>query len=265
VLERSDRCKVVARFGVGLDNIPVEAATRLGIPVTYLPDYCVSEVADHTVSMMLALLRGLPTFDRSLKAGRYDPNCVVPRRVGSLTLGLIGFGRIGRAVTARAGSFGMTVVATKRSMEQTATTVPIMALEDVLRVSDVVSLHLPLTPVTHHLIDAHRLSLIKKGGVLINTSRGGLVDSAALLAALDSHRLSRAALDVFEQEPPAEGDLLVSHPRVLATPHVAFRSEESLVELRTRAARQIADALEGKRPEHVVNPEVYQRSHDAKG
>ncbi len=259
VLERSLRCKVVTRFGVGLDNIPVETATRLGIPVTYLPDYCVNEVADHTIAMILAMLRGLPTFDRSLKAGRYDSNCFIPRRTSSLTLGLVGFGRIGRAVADRAKGFGMTVVATVRTQQRSADSVRLVPLETLLATADVVSLHLPLTPETGHLINRERLSQFKQGAILVNTSRGGLVDKEALRETLDSGRLAGAALDVFEHEPPTAGDPIVTHPRVLATPHVAFRSAEALLELRTRAAQQIADALEGRRPEHVVNPEVYQR------
>lgn len=260
VLERSPRCKVVARFGVGLDNIPIEAATRLSIPVTYLPDYCVQEVADHSVAMMLALLRGLPVFDRSLKAGRYDANCFVPHRLSSLTLGLVGCGRIGRAVAERAKAFGLTVIATTRSLAQSRPDVQMVPLDALLRRSDVVSLHVPLTQATRHLVDQESLSLFKPGAILINTSRGGLVDSAALLAALRSGRIAGAALDVFENEPTPPDDPIVTHPRVLATPHVAFRSAEALLELRTRAARQIADALQGKRPEHVVNPVVYERN-----
>ena len=259
VLERSPRCQIVTRFGVGLDNIPVEAATRLGIPVTFLPDYCVREVADHTIAMMLALLRGLATFDRSLKAGHYDANCFVPSRLSSLTLGLIGFGRIACAVAERARAFGMTVIASARSVEPRDPHVQMVPLESLLERADVVSLHLPLSPETVHLIDGNRLARLKPGAMLINTARGALVDSAALLAALSSGRLTGAALDVFENEPPAPDNPLICHPRVLATPHVAFRSAESLLELRTRAARQIADALEGQRPEHVVNPEVYER------
>jgi len=259
VLERSHRCRVVTRFGTGLDNIPVETATRLGIPVTYLPDYCVSEVADHTLAMILTMLRGLPAFDRALKSDLYDSNCFVPRRTSTLTLGLVGFGRIGQAVAERAFPLGMTVIATARSQPRSPGPVRFVSLEELLTTADVVSLHLPLAPGTHHVINRQRLSLFKRGAILVNTSRGGLVDGAALIDALDSRILAGAALDVFEREPPAAGDRLVTHPRVLATPHVAFRSAEAVMELRTRAARQIADALEGRRPEHVVNPEVYER------
>jgi D-3-phosphoglycerate dehydrogenase len=257
LLERCPRCRVVARYGVGLDNIPVATATRLGIPVTYVPDYCVPEVADHTLALILALLRDVPAFDRSLKAGDYDPNRFVPRRLGGLTLGVVGFGRLGRAVADRAGAFGMTVVATSRSGNAHGREVRMVSLDELLAASDVVSLHLPLGPDTRHLIDAERLARMRPTAFLINTSRGRLIDHAALLDALNAGRLAGAALDVFDPEPPPPGDPLVAHPQVIATPHVAFRSAEAVVELRTRASRQIADALSGRVPEHVVNPEVF--------
>jgi len=252
-LKRCPKCRIVARFGIGLDNIPIETATRLGIPVTYVPDYCVAEVADHTLALILALLRDVPAFDRSLKAGRYDPNRFLPRRLSGLTLGLVGCGRIGRAVADRAAAHGMSVVAATRSGASGATRC--LSLDELLVTLDVVSIHAPLSPETTRLIDAARLSQMKPHACLVNTSRGGIVDHAALLAALEAGRLAGAALDVFDPEPPPPGDPLVSHPRVIATPHIAFRSAEALAELRTRAAQQIADALIGRRPEHVVNPE----------
>lgn len=255
LLARCPRCRVVARFGVGLDNIPVAAATRLGIPVTYVPDYCVPEVADHTLALVLALLRDVPAFDRSLKAGDYDPNRFVPRRLSGLTLGVVGYGRIGRAVAARAAGFGIGVIATTRSGR--ADGVRAVPLDELLAASDVVSLHLPLSAETRRLIDAGRLARMKPAAYLVNTSRGPLVDAVALLDALNAGRLAGAGLDVFDPEPPVPGDPLVSHPRVIATPHVGFRSAEAVVELRTRAARQIADVLAGRRPEFVVNPEVF--------
>lgn len=257
LLERCPRCRIVARFGAGLDNIPVATATRLGIPVTFVPDYCIDEVADHTLALVLALLRDVPAFDRALKAGRYDANRFVPRRLGRLKLGLVGFGRIGRAVADRASTFGMTVLAASRSGATHGRRVVMQSLDELVASSDVVSLHLPLTADTHHVIDAGRLATMQPTAFLVNTSRGPLVDSAALLAALDRGAIAGAALDVFDPEPPAPGDALVNHPRVIATPHVAFRSEESVIELRTRAARQIRDALAGLRPEHVVNPGVF--------
>lgn len=258
LLEQCLKCRIVARFGVGLDNIPVAMATRLRIPVTYVPDYCVPEVADHTLALILALLRDVPAFDRSLKAGSYDPNRFMPRRLSGLTLGVVGYGRIGRAVAERAAGFGMTVIATTRS--ERAHGIRAVPLDELLAASDLVSLHLPLSVHTRRLIDADRLSRMRRTAYLVNTSRGSLVDPAALLSALDAGRLAGAALDVFDQEPPPPGDPLVSHPRVIATPHVAFRSAEAVIELRTRAARQIADMLTGHRPEHVVNPQVFEAS-----
>lgn len=255
LLERCPRCRVISRFGVGLDNIPVSTATRLGIPVTWVPDYCVPEVADHTFALILALLRDVAGFDRSLKAGRYDPNRYVPRRLSDLTLGLVGYGRIGRAVAERAAASGMTVIAANRGGD--AAGVRLVTLDDLFAEADVVSLHLPLSEEMWHLVGRERLSLMKPTAYLVNTSRGPLVDSAALLEALNSGRIAGAALDVFDPEPPAPGDPLVSHPKVVATPHVAFRSAEAVVELRTRAARQIADVLSGRVPEQVVNPEVF--------
>ncbi|MGC1274156.1 MAG: C-terminal binding protein, partial [Planctomycetaceae bacterium] len=257
LLERSTRCRIVARFGAGLDNIPVDVATRLGIPVTFVPDYCVAEVADHTLALVLAALRDIPAFDRALKSGRYDSNRFVPRRLSRLTIGLVGFGRIGRAVADRASAFGMTVLATSRSGETHGRRVALRSLDELVASSDVISLHVPLTSGTRRLIDASRLAKMRPSAYLVNTSRGPLIDPTALLAALDRGEIAGAALDVFDPEPPAPEDALVNHPRVIATPHVAFRSEESVIELRTRAARQIRDALTGRRPEHVVNPDVF--------
>jgi len=261
LLERCRRCRIVARFGTGLDNIPVTTATRLGIPVTYVPDYCVEEVADHTWALILALLRGLNGFDRRLKMGEYDPNRFVARRLSKLTLGLVGFGRIGQAVADRAAGFGMAILATSRTGTAHHHGVAMVSLRELLATSDVVSLHVPLTADTHHLINSERLATMRPDACLVNTSRGPLIDGIALKHALDHGQIGAAALDVFDPEPPAADDALVRHPRVIATPHVAFRSEESITELRSRTARQIVDALSGRTPEHVVNPEYVNAHH----
>ena len=256
LLERCPRCRVVSRLGVGLDNIPVETASRLGIPVTYVPDYCITEVADHTLALVLSLLRDVLAFDRSLKAGRYDPNRFAPRRLSELALGIVGYGRIGRAVAERATAFGFRVLATSRSGNSYGDKVEMTSVDELVATADVVSLHLPLADETRHLIDAARLGRMKPTAYLVNTSRGGLIDSAALLEALRNGQIAGAGLDVFDPEPPPAFDPLVAHPQVIATPHVAFRSEEALIELRTRASRQIADVLQGRTPEHLVNPEA---------
>ncbi len=188
----------------------------------------------------------------------------MPRRLERLTLGLVGLGRIGRAVADRAKTFGLNVLATSRSAEKQDGAIRLLPLEALLREADVVSLHLPLNPQTRHIINRKRLSLLKKTAYLVNTSRGCLIDPVSLLEALDAGLLAGAALDVFEHEPPLPNDPLVNHPKVIAMPHVAFRSAEALIELRTRAAQQIADVLAGRVPEHVVNPEVFQ-SRDRQG
>jgi D-3-phosphoglycerate dehydrogenase len=258
VIEAAPKCKIVARLGIGLDNIDIAAATRRSIPVTNVPDYCVPEVADHTLALLLALVRKISHFDREIKHGRYDLLAAGPmNRLEGRTLGLLGFGRIARAVRTRALAFGLNVIAHSNSGNDYGTACEMVSLEELLSRSDIVSLHAPLTEQTHQLIDSERLSVLKPGGILINTSRGGLIDQAALLEALDAGHVAGAGLDVFDPEPPELSDPLIQHPRVIASPHAAFTSEESLRDLRTRVCGQISDILSGRQPEQVVNPEIY--------
>jgi D-3-phosphoglycerate dehydrogenase / 2-oxoglutarate reductase len=258
VIEAAAKCKLVARLGIGLDNIDIETATRRSIPVTNVPDYCVPEVAEHTLALLLGLARKIPHFDREIKQGRYDLQEAGPmRRWEGLTLGLIGFGRIAQAVRTRGLAFGLNVIAHSQSGSDYGTGCEMVPLDELLARSDVLSLHAPLTETTHHLMNSAAFAALKPGAFLINTSRGGLIDHAALLAALESGRLAGAGLDVFDPEPPDLSDPLILHPRVIATPHAAFTSEESLHDLRTRVCGQIADILRGRRPENVVNPTIY--------
>ncbi|HSG71508.1 MAG TPA: C-terminal binding protein [Planctomycetaceae bacterium] len=259
VIEAAPKCKIVARLGIGLDNIDIEAATRRSIPVTNVPDYCVPEVADHTLALLLALVRKISHFDREIKQGRYDLLAAGPmNRLEGQTLGLLGFGRIARAVRTRSLAFGLNVIAHSNSGNDYGTGCEMVSLEELLSRSDIVSLHVPLTQQTHRLIDTERLSVLKPGAILINTSRGGLIDQAALLESLIAGHLAGAGLDVYDPEPPDLSDPLIRHPRVIATPHAAFTSEESLRDLRTRVCGQISDILCGRRPEQVVNPEIYE-------
>lgn len=259
VIESAPKCKIVARLGIGLDNIDIAAATRRSIPVTNVPDYCVPEVADHTLALLLALVRKIPHFDREIKQGRYDLLAAGPmNRLEGQTLGLLGFGRIAQAVRTRALAFGLNVIARSNSGNDYGTGCEMVSLEGLLSRSDIVSLHAPLTEQTHRLIDSKRLSALKPGAILINTSRGGLIDQAALLEALTAGHLAGAGLDVYDPEPPDLSDPLIRHPRVIATPHAAFTSVESLRDLRTRVCGQISDILCGRRPEQVVNPEIYE-------
>jgi D-3-phosphoglycerate dehydrogenase / 2-oxoglutarate reductase len=257
VLAAAQNCRIVARMGIGLDNIDVAAATDRRIIVTNVPDYCVSEVADHTIALLLAMARNIGFYHLRTKQGEYDLKAGPPiHRLSEQTLGLIGLGRIGRAVADRARNLGMTVVAHTRSGDDHGADCIMLDLPELLARSDYVSLHVPATPATHHLLDADSLRQLKPGARLINTSRGTLVDPAALWDALQQGHVSAAALDVFEPEPPDLTHPLYRDERVIVTPHTAFVSVESVLELRRRTIAQVVAVLRGLTPENVVNPEV---------
>jgi D-3-phosphoglycerate dehydrogenase len=257
VLDAAPRCRTVARYGVGLDNIDVARATELGMVVSNVVDYCTEEVADHTLLMILALARRLLPLNRDVVAGGWG--ATVPgtsRRLRGRTLGLVGLGAIGRAVAVRAAAVGLRVVAFRRSAAGTPGTETVDRLEDLLAVSDVVSLHAPLTDETAGLIDAAALSHMKPTAWLVNTSRGGLVDTDALIEALDRGELAGAALDVTDPEPLPPTHPLRSRPDVVLTPHSAFASDGSLAELARRAAENVVEVLAERVPGSIVNPEV---------
>ena len=258
VVRAAKRCRIVARFGIGLDNIAVPVASELGIPVTYVPDYCVEEVADHTLALLLACARNIGIYHQQSKAGTYDRSAGTPlRRLSELTLGLIGFGRIGRAVYRKARALGMNVVAYSRSNDDGGTGCPMLEWDELLQAADFVSLHCPANDETRGMMSAAAIGKMKSSAWLINTSRGTLINHADLWEASQFERIAGAALDVFDPEPPDLSRPLFLHERVIVTPHAAFLSRESLLELRTRTATQVAEALQGVRPEHVVNPHVY--------
>ncbi|SFU72300.1 C-terminal binding protein [Pseudoduganella namucuonensis] len=244
--------RIVARLGVGLDNIAVRAATERGVQVTNVPDYCVEEVSDHAVGFALAWTRGLVFFDREVRAGRWAPADAKLRRLGALTCGLIGFGRIGRATARKLGAFGCRLLAHDPFLSADAGEVKRATLDTLLAESDIVIVHAPLTEDTRHLIDEARLSRMRPGGLLINVSRGGIVDTAAVVAALESGQLSGAALDVLESEPQVPSALL-AQPGAMCTPHVAFSSDASLLELRRRAAEEVVRVLRGEAPQQPCN------------
>lgn len=257
VVRAATGCRIIARFGIGLDNISVATASELGIPVTNVPDYCVDEVAEHTLALLLALARNVGFFHHRTKCGEYDlQSGPTMHRLAGRTLGLVGLGRIGRAVCRRAAALGLNVIATTLSGGDHGTGCRVVPLDELLGAADFVSLHLPLTEASRGLLGEREFSLMKRSAFLINTSRGGLIDHEALRQALQAGRLAGAALDVFEPEPPDLSHPLCRDERMIATPHAAFLSAESLVDLRTRAAGQIATALRGERPANVVNPEV---------
>lgn len=250
-IEATSRLRIVARLGVGLDNIAVDAATARGIWVTNVPDYCVEEVSDHAVGFVLAWTRGLVAFDREVRAGRWQPAAARLRRLSTLTCGIVGFGRIGRATAAKLAGFGCRLLVHDPHAVSTPS-VEVVGLEALMRQSDVVIVHVPLTPDTRHLIDGARLAQMKPGGLLVNVSRGAVVDTPAVIDALHSGRLSGAALDVLESEPDVP-DALRTHPGAMLTPHIAFSSDASVAELRRRAAEEVVRVLSGKPPQQPRN------------
>jgi D-3-phosphoglycerate dehydrogenase len=257
VIDAASKCRIISRLGIGLDCIDVQHATARGIPVTNVPDYCLIEVAEHTIALLLALARKLHVFLAGARAGRYDLSAGFPlRRIQGQTLGIVGLGNTGREVAKRALALGLRVVATNRSRRDPILGVPFVELVELLRESDFVSLHLPLNKDTRHLIGASQLAQMKQSAFLLNTARGGLIDHAALAAALAQYAIAGAALDVQDPEPPNLSQPPWNDPRVIVTPHAAFYSNESVDELRRRASRQVGMRLAGGRPENVVNPEV---------
>jgi|SRR5579872_2971984 len=258
VVRAARRCRVISRTGIGLDNIAVTTATELRIPVTNVPDYCVAEVADHALALLLACARNIAFFHQRTKRREYNLQAapLMPRLAGK-RLGLVGLGRIARNLAGKARALEMELLAWNRSGNDHGIGCRIVPLDELLSESDFVSLHLPLSPETRHLLGLRQFQKMKRSAFLINTARGALIDQAALWTALESNLLAGAALDVFEPEPPDLSTPLMQDERVIVTPHAAFASQESLIELRTRAARQVAEVLSGRRPENVVNPEVY--------
>ena len=257
VLDALGRCRVVVRYGVGVDTVDVEAATRHGVWVANVPDYGVEEVSDHAFALAMNMLRGISRLDRSVRSGGWDVGIVRPlRRIRDLTVGVVGCGRIGSALARKASRLDLRVVAYDAVPvpgELVEEGVEPVGFDELLATSDVVSLHVPLTEETRHFVGEEQIRRMKPGAFLVNTARGGIVDHAALLRALDEGEISGAALDVLETEPPEEGDPLISHDRVLVTPHAAWYSEESYETLKTEAAREAVRVLSGEPPRSPVN------------
>jgi D-3-phosphoglycerate dehydrogenase len=256
-LERLPALRIVSTPSVGFDHIDVEEATRRGIWVCNVPDYCVDEMADHAVALLLALVRGVVELDRSVRAGGWDHEAAgVLHRVSDVRLGVIGFGRIGRAFASRALALGMDVLAydaVVRDDDIAAAGVRPASLEELLRSSSAISIHAPLTDETRGLIGRSELALLPVGAFLVNVSRGPLVDVDAVLDALESGRLAGAALDVLEVEPPTLDAPAPAAPRLIVTPHAGWYSEQAEEAVMRRAAEAVRDVLAGRRPADAVN------------
>ena len=261
VIAGMERCQVIARYGVGYDCIDVPAATEAGIIVCNVPDYCVPEVADHTMALLLDLARSTIKLDAEVRRGIWDvySGGKTNRRIEGQVLGMIGSGRIGRAVAKRALAFGLRLLVFDPYVD--AETISSFGgtkvdLEELLRTADFVTLHVPLTAETRHLLSADRIRLMKPTAYVINTARGGLIDQKALTEALQEGRLAGAALDVLEQEPPSPDDPILKLPNVILNPHAAFYSKGASEDLHRMAAEEVARVLQGKMPKSVVNPAV---------
>jgi D-3-phosphoglycerate dehydrogenase len=267
MIAQMTRCRIISRFGIGVDNVDLDAATAAGIVVTKVPDYCIDEVSDHAMALLLALVRKIPSSNAQVHAGRWEMKAVVPiHRLRGRVLGLVGFGRIPQLVAPKAKAFGLRVIVydpfvpadvlARERVEQ-------VDFDALLAQSDYISIHTPLLPETKNLFSTGAFGKMKPGAYLINTARGPIVDEQALAKALDAGQLAGAALDVMPTEPPA-GSPLLGRENVIITPHTSFYSEESLLELQRKAAQEVADVLTGKAPKNPVNPQAFEESSKRK-
>jgi D-3-phosphoglycerate dehydrogenase len=257
LLRQLTRCKAIGRFGLGVDNIDLPAAKALGIAVNYVPDYCLREVSDQAMALLLALARKVTLANTLVQSGRWEVAPLVPlRRLEGQVLGLIGFGNIPRALAPKAKAFGLSVLAHDpyvRGEALRAAGVEGVTFDDLLRRSDFISVHAPLLPATRGLMDTTAFAKMKKGACLINTARGPLIDEAALIAALDSGQLCGAALDVVATEPLPKDSPLRGRDNVILTPHTAYYSVEALEELQSKCASDVARVLSGEKAIYPIS------------
>ncbi len=257
LLRQLTRCKAIGRFGLGVDNIDLPAAKECGIAVNYVPDYCLREVSDHAMALLLALARKVTLSNKLVQSGRWEVPPIVPlRRLEGQVLGLIGFGNIPRALAPKAQAFGLKVITHDPYVKLDALAkagVEGVSFDDLLARSDFISVHAPLMAATRGLVNAAAFAKMKKGALVINTARGPLIDEAALVAALDSGQLGGAALDVVTSEPLAKDSPLVGRDNVILTPHTAFYSVEALEELQTKCASDVARVLSGERAVYPIS------------
>ena len=264
-LDIAPNCRVVSRYGIGLDNIPIGRATELGMLVTNVPDFCLEEVSDHVMALLLATARQLFPLARTPDRSGWTRDTPRPiPRVRGQTLGLIGFGNIARALVAKALGFGLRVIAFTPRLRADVAPAGVEVTNDLgvlLAASDYVSIHCPLTDETAHLIDAAALAQMKPSALLINTSRGGVIDESALIQALQDGQIGGAALDVTDPEPPSADNPLLALENVIVTPHAAFYSVASTVELARKAAQNVVTVLKGEVPKTLINGSVLEQEN----
>jgi D-3-phosphoglycerate dehydrogenase len=263
VMARMPKCRIIARYGIGVDTIDLEAATRAGIIVTNNPTYCIEEVAEHTMALLLACARKVPLYDRLVRTGRWEVPPGKPMfRLSGRTLGLVGFGNIARQVAVRAAAFGMRILFADPFVKEGRFPAPgtQVDLDRLLRESDFVSVHPPLTRETRGMIGEEAFSKMKPTAYLVNCARGPVVDTEALVRALDAKMIAGCALDTVDPEPLPEAHPLRGRDNVIVTPHVAWYSEHALVGLQAGAPGEVRRVLTGEWPVNVVNPGVKGKS-----
>lgn len=257
VIESLKRCKVIARYGIGVDNIDVEAATEHGIIVANLPDYCVDEVSTHAVALILSCLRKITLLDNLVKQEIWNLTLARPLlRTQGRILGLFGLGKIGRAVAEKTSRFGFKIIACDPYVAKVDREIELAEFPQLLSDSDFISIHTPLTKETRHIFGENELRAMKKSAYLINTARGSIINEKALYKALKDKWIAGAALDVMEKEPPDWKNPLLKLNNLIITPHVSFYSEESYVDLKTKTAEAVLFVLKGRLPRAMVNPQV---------
>ena len=257
-------CKIISVTGIGFDELDLAAATRHGIAATNAPGFCVEEVSNHALALLLALNRHLPECQDICRKGLWEFEDVWSiRRLKGQILGLVGFGKIGRAVASKAKAFGLQVKVYDPYLsksEMNLLNIDSVEFDDLVRTADFISLHVPLNEETRHLINEEVFGSMKDTAFLINTSRGDVVDESALINALKTKKIAGAGLDVLSQEPPEARNPLLSMPNVIVSPHSAFVSHEALTDLAAMSTKAVIDMLEGKVPENILNPEALTKS-----
>ncbi len=260
MMDALPRLRAIGRYGVGVDSVDVDAATAHGIAVCNVPDYGTEAVSDHAIGMALAVARGIPRLDRGLRAGRFDLPAVRPlHQITGRVFGIVGLGRIGLATARKAAGLGYEVIGYDIVVPQGTTQyrgVTVVGLPELLRRSQVISLHVPLTDQTRHLIGAAELAAMRPDAILVNTARGAVVDADALAAALASGGLAGAAIDTHEIEPLPADHPLTTFDNVVLTPHLAWYTEESYTTLKRRTIANVIEVCAGRWPRDIVNPEV---------
>lgn len=260
VIENLPNLKVVGRYGVGVNTVDVEAATEHGVCVVNVPDYCIDEVSDQAFALIMSCLRKVSLLNHQVKNRGWDYKLGKPvHRLRGQKLGLLGFGRIPRALAEKAKPFGFELLVYDPFIKDDMVKNfggKLLALEELLQEADVVSIHVPLMKNTEHMISAEEFGMMKKTAIIVNTSRGAIIDEVAMIEALQSKRIGGAGLDVLETEPVAKNNPLLDMDNVIITPHIAWYSEESEVELKRKAAMGVSEVLQGKIPTYLVNKDV---------